>query len=1009
MQNGIGIILFLICSITTEIFSQTYVQPNDPIPGTYLQNESILDIVEGPMGFVWIATNRNLYRFDGLNMSPFLEGNFNDIEIYPEEKIMLFSNRSTIFLYDYEADHLRTFENYSNLLAAIYHQKSIWFGTGNLMKLDLASQKIDTFLVNEQEFKNFTINSILADRTNKNLLWLGTPNGVVKFNTSTHSIKTYQFELEDNFLTRRVNRVACIYQHKDNTLFIGTWHGGVIQFIPSSETYSHFFIQKYWETPSDFRDHVYDIFSDTDHNIWFSSVTGALKLDGESKKPLIHLGPQSMVTVADIGPRMIDREKRHWIGYYWGLKILNPSASTVIKAQSPHIDISKSWNIPKAHFEDLISDNVYLCYNFSDGLHVWNQPDNSWELIPLDPVMNQSGLNGVNMIHRKDTIWILGQSGIYFYTGKDKYVRNPAWYTGSSTIFRNFIMDDLGRFWINSDDGIYLLDLTNKEVIPAREHPSLSQFSFLDKKANEIYFDNRDQFWMAYQDTIYTLNTSRSEVSKIPLLKQDSSKLGKVNCFLEMDSSMWIGTTEALVKCPLKPPFTLQTIANSYVRSLIYDQQGDLWFTTQQNLHRLFMADEEEESYSVFDGLPEPLRFGYEYLGILDDGTILVMTRKAVALLDPSFIRKQTEPKPTPYILSLQAAGQKLSFDTTLMELDEIRLEPRQRSLDINFSAIAFDQPQSVNYRYMLAGVDEEWRYTQTGAHEVSYLNLNAGQYTFLLNARYANNTWEEPLKLDVICRQKFFENEVVWFVLASIFIGGIVWYFRWRIKKEKEKQETLRHLNKLERKALTAQMNPHFIFNAMNSIQHLISNNEHELAQTYMNKFAYLLRGVFEASKKGNISLQSDLSILDNYIALEALRYDDTFDYIIEVDNEIQTENYLVPALIAQPIVENAIHHGLANKKSNGHLCIHVSEDENHLIYSIQDDGIGRAASQKHKSQFNIKSSSGIQLTESRLRAGIQGNLLNQLNIEDLFENGTPAGTKVILSVPKTTMDSQS
>ena len=987
-----------------------FAQSSSGIPAqlstTYLQNESILDIVEGPKGFVWIATTKNLYRFDGQSMTPFLPGNFNDIEVYPDDRFMLLSNRNAIYVYYYETDQLELFDQLgiSNILSTKYHQDAIWIGAGHLMRLDPKTSRLDTILINQRGYNNYSISSILVDQIEESIMWLGTSNGLVKYHIIDRDIQEFRFEMNDEFLTSRVNLIACLYQHTNRDLFIGTWHGGVIRFNPVSEQYTHFFIQKFFETPTDYRDHVYTIFSDIDRHVWLSSISGTMKLDGQNFEPLLHVSPNHKVTITDVGPRMIDQERRQWMGYFWGLQILNTSASAVLKSQSPLVDITRTWNIPKAIHENPVQQTVSFYFGSSDGVHVWNRSNNTWRKIEVDPALNLNALDVVDIISFQNKQWILTKLGLYAYQTSDRYISKVNWFPTPSTLMRHMVLDFQGRFWINSDDGTYRVDPDSKTLVHCSHDTKLNRFDFLNKKADEIYLDQLGQLWMALQDSIHIFNPHKSEVRAIPLSIKEDVDLGQVLSFQEMDTTMWIGTTEALVNTSLQSPGNMNLIRNSYSSNLIFDQQGDLWFTTRQNLHRYYLARDEDESYSVFDGLPEPGRYGYEHLGRLEDGTIIVVTREAMSQFDPVSFNKHLESKPIPYLVSLKADGKELFFDTSLVSLNEVILEPKQRALDITFSAIAFDQPQSVNYRYKLEGVDDQWRFTQAGQHEISYLNLSSGNYTFLLNARYTNNIWEEPLTMDIVCKQKFFENQWVWLALTLLFLGSILLYFRWRIRLEQKKQSQIQLMNELERKALTAQMNPHFIFNAMTSIQHLISNSEQELAQEYLNKFAKLLRGVFEASKQLQISLETDISIIDNYVSLEVLRFDDSFDYSIQVDPNLDNKKLYVPALIAQPTIENAIHHGLATKQNGGQLKINISEVNNHIQYTIEDNGIGRTASEKKQSPHHAKSSSGMHLTESRLKAGTQKFMPEYFVIEDLFENNKPVGTRVRFKVPKVT-----
>jgi ligand-binding sensor domain-containing protein/putative methionine-R-sulfoxide reductase with GAF domain len=204
--------------------------------------------------------------------------------------------------------------------------------------------------------------------------------------------------------------------------------------------------------------------------------------------------------------------------------------------------------------------------------------------------------------------------------------------------------------------------------------------------------------------------------------------------------------------------------------------------------------------------------------------------------------------------------------------------------------------------------------------------------------------------------------------------------------------------LSKAKLEALRSQMNPHFIFNCINSIDALIQSNDKYYATVYLNKFAKLLRNILDSSKQNTVSLSKDLETLQLYIELEKFRHENKFTAAIEADDELLQDDYKVPALIVQPFVENAILHGLRYRKdNNGHLTICVTKQLNSIQYIIEDNGVGRNTSNK-KVQKD-KTSYGIDMSNERVR------LFNKeekasVKIIDLFETGKPAGTRVEVSL---------
>ena len=206
-----------------------------------------------------------------------------------------------------------------------------------------------------------------------------------------------------------------------------------------------------------------------------------------------------------------------------------------------------------------------------------------------------------------------------------------------------------------------------------------------------------------------------------------------------------------------------------------------------------------------------------------------------------------------------------------------------------------------------------------------------------------------------------------------------------------------------LEMHALRAQMNPHFIFNALSSINNFILKNEKSFASEYLIKFSKLIRLILENSKQPLISLGLELDALKLYTDIEKLRFEQQFDYELFVDPEVDTTSIKVPPLILQPFVENAIHHGLMPKQDKGSLQIFIRESGSQLKISIVDNGVGRSYSNAaKKSSDHKKRSMGISLSTDRLSLLSLKGEAGKIEILDLVQsNGVNGGTEVIITIP--------
>jgi len=199
--------------------------------------------------------------------------------------------------------------------------------------------------------------------------------------------------------------------------------------------------------------------------------------------------------------------------------------------------------------------------------------------------------------------------------------------------------------------------------------------------------------------------------------------------------------------------------------------------------------------------------------------------------------------------------------------------------------------------------------------------------------------------------------------------------------------------------------MNPHFNFNSMNSIQHFINNNEKREANFYLSKFATLMRSILENSRKPAVPVSDDMEALRLYMELEQMRFEDRFDFSIEMQEQVEMEDPEIPPMLIQPFVENSIVHGFIRLQHRGLIQILLEQDQQQLVCTITDNGIGREEAQKikQKKEAKLHRSAGMSIIQERLDT--LSEFYNEklfVNIQDLFnENGKACGTRITLKIP--------
>ena len=348
-----------------------------------------------------------------------------------------------------------------------------------------------------------------------------------------------------------------------------------------------------------------------------------------------------------------------------------------------------------------------------------------------------------------------------------------------------------------------------------------------------------------------------------------------------------------------------------------------------------------------------------------------------------------------------------------LAETKEIRLQYDQNFFSFDFTGIHYSNPVENRYLFMLEGLDKIWRIAGN-QRTAYYLKVPPGNYVFRVKASNSDGVWAEK-SIAVIVLPPWWNTS--WFiVIASVCIiaAGYV-LMRWviqqkfRLKLERAKNEKqlaeLRHQKTdIEMQALRAQMNPHFIFNSLNSINNFILQNNRAQASEYLTKFSRLVRLILQNSQVPLITLESELESLKLYLELEMLRFDDHFVFKIMVADELDSEIIKIPPLIIQPFAENAIWHGLMPKEEKGCLQVEVFQNEEMLCCKITDDGIGRkkAESLNHKSTA-MHRSMGLRITAARIAMLQEQKQINSsVQITDLvLPDGNGGGTEVLLKVP--------
>ncbi len=467
------------------------------------------------------------------------------------------------------------------------------------------------------------------------------------------------------------------------------------------------------------------------------------------------------------------------------------------------------------------------------------------------------------------------------------------------------------------------------------------------------------------------------------------------------DGTLWITTSDNGIVA-YKNGKVIKIITDieglsSNICKTIFIEGNALWVGTDKGINKINTTNGQYNiiKYSTSDGLPSnTINALYVKDSIVWVGSPAGLTYfKENSISNSSICNLQ--------MLGIYVSGKQLVSDSSF------KLSYKNNNVNFEYAGISFRSGGEIGYHYKLTGLDNEWK--TTTENNLDYKSLPAGDYKLELYAVNKYDIKSNTITINFLVQAPFWKT--IWFyvLMAAVIITAITILFNWRNKKTKHRLEEKNNFQKqfavLEQQALQSQMNPHFIFNCLNSIQQYILTNDKEKANQYLTDFAALIRQTLDISSQKTITVAEEASYLKKYLDMERMRFGDTFKYSIYVAGEVKADYVQIPALLLQPYVENSLRHGIRYKTEGGgkiEISFSLKQDNLHCI--IKDNGVGRDKAAEFKSRQHIEyQSKGMSLTGKRIE------LLNTINerkiivtVTDLLkENNSAAGTLVEINIP--------
>jgi ligand-binding sensor domain-containing protein len=971
----------------------------------------VYSLLQDSRGYLWMGTRGGgLSRFDGMNFKTYTlnDGLINNYVFCikeDEEHILWIGTNSGISRYN--GIEFKNYQPASDSTQvwiqdiAIDKKGRKWLATNSgVMFLD--KQQVFTNVTDLLKEKRTVVNAIHVDEDGN--IWYGDGDGLYKITETNGSFFSEYYGKEKGF---RTNSITSIKADKNGTLWIGTYGDGVYH-------YSNKKFQRIDPHAELYKQTVLDIYFDNHDNVWLATLSSGMVQYSLAAKTFNWLTETEGLSNNHVQSILQDKSGNYWFGTSGG------GVCNYFGKQFTQYDKSSG----------LGGNFIYSIFRDSKQRLWIGTSDKGLSVFDSARFFNYNGVNGfanlkVKAINEDNRgILYIGTDGDGVFTF-DGIEFKP--FEGlTKRYIRAIVKDKSGNLYI-ATAGTGLYKVSFEEEVPRLQNFTTNN-GLMHNRLTCLHYDKQERLWYGTENNGIGLFIN-DVVQKNILSKKEGLPSNTIRCLTEDESGyLWIGTGgSGIAAVPLyQGDMKIRTIdhTNGLTSSNIY------LMTVDQN-NNLFVGTETGLDYIYLDKLRKPLEIkhyskGEGFTGIETcqnsvfndaDGTIWFGTINGLSKYNPANLVKN-ENEPVTSLTDVKLFYESLSNTTYKKFVSDwgvisyLDLPYYDNHLSFEFFAINFSNPDAVKYKWKLEGFDKEWSPASKN-HSILYSNLSAGDYVFMVKACNEDGVWnKEPVTL------KFHISSPIWlrwwFIALIILLSMTVVFFifRWRekrfIAKAAEQQRKLqleKDVVELEQKALRLQMNPHFIFNALNSIQSQIGTDNEQTARYYLAKFSRLMRQILDNSRNTLISLEEEVNTLENYLLIEKFCNGDRFDYRITVASQMEQDYVKVPPMLLQPFVENAIKHGL--KYSEGKRgMIHVNfEEKNGLIEcSVTDNGIGRTRSEELNkvSKETYHKSTALLVTQERLALLNYEINVQSLEIIDLYdEQGSPAGTKIIVRIP--------
>jgi ligand-binding sensor domain-containing protein len=981
-----------------------------------LAQNTITSIIHGQDHFMWIATAEGLHRYDGYEFLIFkhksgdsssLADDYITSMCESQDGNLLIGTYSGSFdLFDKKSrkfKHIELLDTNGNpnkysintIFPVGESQYLIGLDGGGIIHYEAKSNQQSSWHSKNSSVPNNYINCF-ARETGGNGIWVGTEQGIILYRAQTKVFK--EFRSLDLFSNQNVTGIV----QKNSTAYLTTKGQGLHIWHMANDS-----IEKIASPKHPYARMQQFILPDKDGSFWIGTHGGGLLKYKNGAFVSYKNDPYNKRSIVsdDIISATLDNTGNLWVGTIKGISKFDKSLNL--------FSLFRKFE----HKGKATDNNVYCIVEGSDG-HIWlgtktgglSKFDPKTEKLTVYPLIKSGHIvtKAVRAIHqdKNGLLWVgTRDEGLFsFDIESEKFTFHPTINHRRFNTIRHIFEDQFGMFWLGTRMGLVRFD-PNTYKSELFESPSLN-----NNPIYQIYEDvsRNELILVTMRLGVHIFNRERSGFTVLTHDDDDtlSPNVNLMMCIEPMgNDSFMIGTYGGGINIFNRKTleFSHLTTKNGLVNNVVYGilQEGDdFWLSTNQGLCRYNHSTGVFKSFGMEYYL-QGLEYNEGAYCASSNGLFFFGGNNGFNYFRPQRLGLNLAP-PTVVLTSFSLMDKEVQLEQDINFTEELNISFHENLISFSFAALNFSNSKENKYAYKLDGHDADW--IESGSRRTAYYTkLAPGSYTFRVKASNNHGAWNELGKSIIITVTPPYW-QTWWFIVILIALLLLTIWLILHLRTRAIAKNFEHQLVDLELKALRSQMNPHFIFNSLNSIQYFVLNKEPDEAYKYLTKFSQLMRMILQYSRVKYITLKEECEWLRTYLDLEKVRMDNDLNYEIDIHSYLVEEKVLIPSMMIQPYVENAIIHGLFNKEKDRTLKVSFKAKDEILLCTVEDNGIGRVESAiLNKKKVNKHKSHGMKVTKDRIQALSNNSSVNpELKIEDLVDSeGNASGTRVTVSLP--------